>query len=139
MDKFDQLLKAEAHAAQEVRDFVADEAFKRGLKEGKQAVRDDVSNILADERAKLLAQGRQQGVNETLPRIDAAREEGRLQGVEDGRSQAELNAENAVRNKAFDEGKREGDREGFKRGRGEGYKAGWNDAITTPGRDQKPK
>jgi len=114
-------------------------AHKAGVKEGRRQVQAESEAMVNRFRADLIAQGRQNGIDESRPLIVAAQEEGRVQGVEDGRTQAQLTLEKRTTDLARKEGKEKGYREGYKAGRGEGYRAGWNDAISTPARDHKAK
>jgi len=115
------------------------EAFERGRSKGSQDAAQHVQSELAKKKFELIDQGKAQGLNEAQPLIDAAREAGRVQGVEDGRQSAEMTADKVAMRQAYNEGKQAGYQDGFKIGRGEGYRAGWNDAVNSPPSSHKPK
>ena len=118
---------------------VREEAFAAGKKAGYQEAAKDADNQIHKAKFQHIAQGRENALDEARKLLDETREEGRVMGVEEGRTSAESIDQTRAKKQGYNEGHLKGHRAGYKEGRGEGYKNGWNDAVSTPVRDQRAR
>ena len=131
-DEFDAVLKTWEESVYKA-------AYAAGEKAGAHSVRMDTDRLIQESKAAHLAQGKANGVSESLAIIEEAREAGRVMGVTEGTAHGKELADKTAEKRGFEKGYNSGRDAGYKSGRGDGYKNGWNDCVNSPPSAQKPK